>query len=69
MYSNCRKDIGEAKIVVTVFSDLQRAFETIDRKISISRFKSGGIGGVTLILIEEYLKDDILISIWRNLKN
>lgn len=52
-----RKDIGEGNIVVTVFVDLKRAFETIDRNLLISKLEKYGVKSVALNWIKDYLQD------------
>lgn len=50
-----RKDINEDKVVLSVFVDLQRAFETIDRGILIKKLSSYGVGSIALNWIKDYL--------------
>lgn len=50
-----RKEMNEDKVVLSVFVDLQRAFETIDRDILIKKLSSYGVGGIALEWIKDYL--------------
>lgn len=50
-----RQDLDLNKIVVAVFLDLRRAFETIDRTILINKLQYYGIQGVALQWFTDYL--------------
>ena len=50
-----RRDINEGKVVLSIFVDLQRAFETIDRDILIKKLQLYGVNNSALVWIEDYL--------------
>lgn len=55
VFSKWKKDIDEGNIVLGVFVDLKRAFETIDRKKLIEMCGVYGVGGVALGWLGSYL--------------
>lgn len=55
--SNWMRDISEGNLVISVFVDLKRAFETIDRKKLIEKLKLYGIKGFGLSWLNDYLED------------
>lgn len=50
-----RREMNEGKVVLSVFVDLQRAFETIDRDILIKKLQLYGINNSALDWIKDYL--------------
>lgn len=52
-----RDDINEENVVLSVFVDLQRAFETIDRDILMEKLKLYGVTGNAWRWIQNYLCD------------
>lgn len=50
-----KEEINDGKVVVVVFLDLKRAFETIDRDILMEKIESMGIEGVEKRWFESYL--------------
>lgn len=50
-----KKDMDDGKIIISVFIDLKRAFETIDRQKLLYKCKNYGITGVVLKWLENYL--------------
>lgn len=55
--ANWRKEINNNKIVLSVFVDLKRAFETINRDILVAKLESYGIKEGALRLIKDYLTE------------
>nr|CAI5833762.1 unnamed protein product [Callosobruchus analis] len=52
-----KKEIDEGKIIVSVFVDLKRAFETIDRKRLLEKCEKYGLKGVVLKWLNDYLSN------------
>lgn len=52
-----REKINNGELVIAVFVDLQRAFETIDRGILIKKLENYGVNKCSLSWIDNYLKD------------
>lgn len=52
-----KRSMDDGQIVVAVFLDLQRAFETVDRQIFLRKLENIGIRGVELRWFENYLND------------
>lgn len=57
MLMNWKSEIEDNKIIVTVFLDFKRAFETIDRKILLQKLLKYGICGKELNWFEDYLRN------------
>jgi retron-type reverse transcriptase len=57
LLSKWKKQIDEGNIIVSVFVDLKRAFETINRNKLIDICKVYGVGGTVLNWLENYLND------------
>lgn len=55
--SKWRRDIDKGNIVLSVFIDLQRAFETIDRKALLKKCAIYGVKNEVLTWLENYLSD------------
>lgn len=55
--SKWRRDIDQGNIVLSVFVDLQRAFETVDRKALIKKCAMYGVKNKVLAWLENYLTD------------
>lgn len=49
------KTISKNQIIVAVFLDFKRAFETVNRKLLLSKLEKMGIRGTVLVWIESYL--------------
>lgn len=54
---NWKKDTDEGYIIVAVFLDLKRAFETIDRNRLLSKLRVYGINGTEIKWFESYLSN------------
>lgn len=52
-----KKEIDQGNVVIAVFLDLKRAFETVDRKRLLRKLRKYGINGVELRWFESYLSD------------
>ena len=55
--SEWKKNLDNGKMVVAVFLDLTRAFETVNRDILIGKLEKFGFKGVALEWFRSYLKD------------
>lgn len=55
--SNWKKEINAGNLVISVFIDLKRAFETIDREKLVEKLKVYGVNGVGLKWLSDYLED------------
>lgn len=55
--ANWRKEMNDGSVVLSVFVDLKRAFETIDRSRLIRKLSEYGVTRVALKWIENYLAD------------
>jgi hypothetical protein len=53
--SKFKKAIDDNKIVIAVFLDLKRAFETIDRNLLLKKLEDVGLGGSVLSWFKSYL--------------
>lgn len=53
---NWREEINKGKVVLSVFVDLKRAFETIDRKLLLYKLQKYGIKSDAIKLIHNYLQ-------------
>ena len=51
-----RKALGEGKFACGVFLDFQKAFDTVNHKILISKLEHYGIRGLPLHLFQNYLE-------------
>lgn len=54
-----KTDIADKRVIVAVFLDLQRAFETIDRSILVQKLERYGIKGVELEWFKSYLSNRV----------
>jgi len=52
-----KNDIDNGNVVIAVFLDLKRAFETVDRKRLLRKLRKYGINGVELKWFESYLSE------------
>lgn len=57
MISNWKMAIHDKKVVVAVFLDLRRAFETVDRSILLEKLKKYGVRNIEAKWFESYLMD------------
>lgn len=53
--TNWKMAVNEGKVIVAVFLDLRRAFETVDRSILIDKLRAYGIGDIELEWFKSYL--------------
>jgi hypothetical protein len=53
--NNWKEHIEKKKIILAVFLDLKRAFETIDRNILLRKLESYGMRGLVLKWFESFL--------------
>lgn len=49
--------LEQGKIIIVVFYDLKRAFETVDREILIKKLKKYGVDGKVLMWLQSWLTD------------
>lgn len=61
-----KQSIQSNKIIITVFLDLKRAFETIDRKLMLKKLQSIGIQGIALEWFSSYLTDRVQVTKFKN---
>lgn len=52
-----KTEIDDGNVVIAVFLDLKRAFETVDRKRLLRKLRKYGINGVELQWFESYLSE------------
>ena len=52
-----KNEIENGNVVIAVFLDLKRAFETVDRSRLLRKLRKYGINGVQLKWFESYLSD------------
>jgi len=48
---------NKSKIIIAVFLDFQRAFETIDQQLLINKLSNYGVNGTSLDWFKSYLSD------------
>lgn len=65
--SNWKDEIQHNKVIVAVFLDLKRAFETVDR-ILVKKLKAIGIRGVALAWFTSYLENRLQFTRYQKTK-
>lgn len=55
LISECKEAMDKGYVIVLVFLDLKRAYETVDRKITIEKLKCYGINGTELNWFDTYM--------------